>query len=105
MVRVIEPPFFAHSTFAASQNLYGPMADRPQDGKTRSRSKEASAAKTNYLILYNFVSAVLWSSVLGRVLLVSGLHGYPYTYLAVGQFAKWTQTLAVLEVLHAALGT
>ncbi|WPG99505.1 PTPLA-domain-containing protein [Acrodontium crateriforme] len=57
-----------------------------------------------YLILYNFVSAVLWSVVLGRVLLIAPIHGYWNTYAGVGQFTKWTQTLAGMEVLHALTG-
>lgn len=80
------------------------MADRPQDTKKPSRSKESSPLKTGYLILYNFISAILWGTVLGRVLLVGAVHGTSNVYLGVGQFAKWTQTLAILEVVHAALG-
>jgi hypothetical protein len=37
------------------------------------------------------------------VLLVP-LVGFGRTYDGVGTFAKWTQTLAVLEILHAATG-
>lgn len=57
-----------------------------------------------YLIFYNFVSAILWSAVLGRVLLIWMIHGTPYVYDGVGSFTKWTQTLAGLEVLHSVLG-
>jgi hypothetical protein len=32
------------------------------------------------------------------------LVGFGKVYVGVGQFAKWTQTLAGLEVVHAALG-
>ncbi|TKA73409.1 hypothetical protein B0A55_04272 [Friedmanniomyces simplex] len=60
--------------------------------------------RTLYLILYNFVSALLWSVILGRVLLIGGLHGYRNVHVGVGEFTKWTQTLAALEVVHAALG-
>lgn len=80
------------------------MADRPQDTKTPSRSREASAVKTGYLILYNFVSAIFWTTVLGRTLLITYVHGYHRVYMGVGEFAKWTQTMALLEVVHAALG-
>lgn len=83
------------------------MADRPQDtappGTAKPKSKP-SVLKTAYLVLYNFVSAILWSTVLGRTLLVATLHGYGRVFLGVGEFAKWTQTLALLEVAHAALG-
>ncbi|KAK3648996.1 hypothetical protein LTR56_007128 [Elasticomyces elasticus] len=57
-----------------------------------------------YLILYNFVSAILWSVVLGRTLLIAGLHGYGSVHDGVGEFTKWTQTLAALEIVHAAIG-
>ncbi|KAL1303907.1 hypothetical protein AAFC00_000361 [Neodothiora populina] len=84
------------------------MADsRDAQATRRPRSKESpSAAKKYYLIAYNFVSAILWSTVLGRVLMVGLIHGFSGSnvYLGVGEFAKWTQTLAALEVLHAAVG-
>jgi very-long-chain (3R)-3-hydroxyacyl-CoA dehydratase len=64
----------------------------------------SSSPKTQYLILYNFVSALLWLVVLTRVLLLVPLVGYSSTYAGVGQFAKWTQTMAVLEIVHAAAG-
>jgi len=65
----------------------------------------SSNPKTQYLILYNFVSAILWTVVLGRVLLLVPLVGFGRVYAGVGQFTKWTQTLALLEVVHAAIGT
>jgi very-long-chain (3R)-3-hydroxyacyl-CoA dehydratase len=61
--------------------------------------------KTQYLIFYNFVSALLWLVVLGRVLLLVPLVGFGRTYSGVGRFAKYTQTIALLEILHAAIGT
>ncbi|KAF2161324.1 hypothetical protein M409DRAFT_28361 [Zasmidium cellare ATCC 36951] len=77
----------------------------PQQADTQSRKKSApSGAKAGYLILYNSVSALLWSVVLGRVVLILALHGYQAVYLGTGEFTKWTQTLAALEVLHAAIG-
>ncbi|KAB8295871.1 hypothetical protein EYC80_008692 [Monilinia laxa] len=65
---------------------------------------QSSNRKTQYLILYNFVSALLWLVVLGRVLLLVPLVGFGRLYPAVGQFLKWTQTIALLEVVHAAIG-
>ncbi|KAF4631831.1 hypothetical protein G7Y89_g6299 [Cudoniella acicularis] len=64
----------------------------------------SSSTKTQYLILYNFVSALLWLVVLGRVVLLVPLVGFGRTYKGVGRFAKWTQTMALLEVVHAATG-
>ncbi|KAK5137322.1 hypothetical protein LTR08_000292 [Meristemomyces frigidus] len=60
--------------------------------------------RTLYLILYNSVSALLWSVVLGYVLSIATVHGYRGVYTGTGQWTKWTQTLAGLEVLHAAIG-
>jgi very-long-chain (3R)-3-hydroxyacyl-CoA dehydratase len=65
---------------------------------------QSSSPRTQYLILYNFVSAILWTVVLGRVILLIPLAGFGNVYGGVGNFAKWTQTLALLEVVHAATG-
>lgn len=60
--------------------------------------------KTQYLILYNFISAILWLAVFGRVVLLLPILGHRSVYGGVGEFVKWTQTVAVLEVLHSASG-
>jgi len=65
---------------------------------------QSSSPKTQYLILYNFISAVLWLVVLGRVVLLVPLVGFGRIYPGVGQFVKWTQTMALLEVAHAMFG-
>ncbi|KAH0359901.1 PTPLA-domain-containing protein, partial [Aureobasidium melanogenum] len=80
------------------------MADRPQQPARLARERKSSPVKTGYLVLYNAVSTILWATILGRVLLVSSVHGTKYVFPAVGEFAKWTQTLALLEVVHAAVG-
>ncbi|RDW88727.1 very-long-chain (3R)-3-hydroxyacyl-CoA dehydratase [Coleophoma cylindrospora] len=64
----------------------------------------SNSPKTQYLIIYNFASAVLWTAVLGRVLLLVPLVGFGRAYQGVGVFTKWTQTMALLEVVHAATG-
>lgn len=58
-----------------------------------------------YLILYNLSCATLWLAVFGRVILLIPLVGTQRVYGGVGDFTKWTQTVAVLEVLHSAFGT
>ncbi|MCJ1345574.1 hypothetical protein MMC31_003781, partial [Peltigera leucophlebia] len=58
--------------------------------------------KTQYLILYNFVSAILWFAVFGRLAILLPIVGYKNVYGGVGEFAKWTQTIALLEILHSA---
>lgn len=78
------------------------MADRPQQPTRPARA--SSPLKNGYLALYNGVSTILWGTILGRVLLISLVHGTRYVFPGVGEFAKWTQTLALLEVLHAAVG-
>jgi len=65
---------------------------------------QSSSPKIQYLILYNFISALLWLVIFGRVLLLVPLVGFGRVYNGVGRFAKWTQTIAILEVVHAATG-
>ncbi|PVH86779.1 PTPLA-domain-containing protein [Cadophora sp. DSE1049] len=72
--------------------------------KLGTKPLQSSSPKTQYLILYNFVNAVLWLTVLGRVVLLVPLVGFGRVYPGVGRFCKWTQTLALLEVVHAAVG-
>ena len=61
--------------------------------------------KQTYLQAYNVASAFLWLAVLGRVLLLVPLVGRENVYGGVGTWTRWTQTLALAEVGHAALGT
>lgn len=91
-----------HETMAARQ-------PQQQDViKTNVSPKRMSAPKRAYLVAYNAVSALLWSVVLGRTLAVlagNGLDkGTALVYPAVGEWTKWTQTLAALEVVHSLLG-
>ena len=60
--------------------------------------------QTQYLIPYNLTCAILWLAVFGRVLLLVPLVGFDNVYGGVGSLVKWTQTLAVLEVVNSALG-
>jgi len=69
------------------------------------QQRSTSSPKNSYLILYNLASTVLWLAVLGRVVLLVPLVGFENVYGGVGEFAKWTQTLAVLEILHSLIGT
>ncbi|TVY34751.1 putative very-long-chain (3R)-3-hydroxyacyl-CoA dehydratase [Lachnellula subtilissima] len=65
---------------------------------------QSSSPKKQYLILYNFASALSWLVVLGRVVLLVPMVGFGRVYPGVGYYAKWTQTVALLEVVHAATG-
>lgn len=58
-----------------------------------------------YLVIYNLVSTFLWTAILGRVILLIPLVGYQNVYGGVGEFAKWVQSAAILEIFHSALGT
>ncbi|KAH7328443.1 tyrosine phosphatase-like protein [Stachybotrys elegans] len=72
--------------------------------KQQKQKQQPSAVKTAYLVLYNLASAVAWSVVLGRTLSVAATRGPPYVHLVVGDWTKWTQTMAGMEVLHSLLG-
>ncbi|RMZ89379.1 hypothetical protein DV736_g3386, partial [Chaetothyriales sp. CBS 134916] len=72
------------------------------------RPTTASSPKQKYLVLYNAVSLALWSTITLRALLLipvlatkDKLHGL---FEALFPLLKWTQTLALLEILHALLG-
>ncbi|PKX92007.1 putative membrane protein [Aspergillus novofumigatus IBT 16806] len=63
--------------------------------------------KTTYLILYNTLSSTLWLRILlGAIAaLLSPTDPFPkivYTHLEPQ--TRWTQTLAIVEILHAATG-
>ena len=64
-----------------------------------------SRLKTGYLILYNFVSAVGWMTVLGRTIALAATRGPEAVYAGVGDWTRWTQTMAALEILHSLFGT
>ncbi|KAI9842157.1 MAG: hypothetical protein M1837_007444 [Sclerophora amabilis] len=74
------------------------------DRRSSSRSPPGTSLKIKYLTVYNFVSAALWLIILGRVVLLLPLVGHAHVYGGVGEFAKWTQTGAVLEILHSLFG-
>ncbi|KAI9655887.1 MAG: hypothetical protein M1831_004732 [Alyxoria varia] len=60
--------------------------------------------KQRYLILYNACSLLLWTSLLARVLIILLLGGLHHIYPSSGTFVRGVQTLALVEVLHSALG-
>lgn len=63
-----------------------------------------SSLKRTYLISYNALSAALWSVVLVRTAQTFATAGPEAVYPAVGEWTKWTQTLAGLEIVHSVLG-
>jgi very-long-chain (3R)-3-hydroxyacyl-CoA dehydratase len=60
--------------------------------------------KKAYLVLYNAASAVAWAAVLGRVVAAYSTDGAEVVPAAVDNFARITQTFAVMEILHALTG-
>ncbi|KAI1330451.1 tyrosine phosphatase-like protein [Xylariaceae sp. FL0255] len=72
--------------------------------KPAAARKPSSSVKNGYLILYNAVSAILWLTVLGRIVSINVMRGHQFAYPVVGEFCKWTQTLAGMEVLHSLFG-
>lgn len=70
-----------------------------------SPKRQPSVLNKTYLILYNFASAVAWSVVLGRTVSLLSQSGPQSVYAGVGEWTKWTQTVAAMEILHSLLGT
>lgn len=89
----------------AVQQATGPISPSDELRQPALKPLRSSSPKKQYLILYNFVSAILWLVVLARVVLFVPLVGFGHVYSGVGIFAKWTQTMALLEIVHAATGT
>lgn len=87
------------------------IMDRPGDSQKPAQAPPAAVKevppswRSLYLILYNFVSAVLWGAVLGRVVLIAGLYGWRNVFLGNDEFVRWVQTAAGMEVLHSLVGT
>ncbi|KIW64518.1 hypothetical protein PV04_09446 [Phialophora macrospora] len=70
--------------------------------------RRAASPGQNYLIAYNAVCLALWSIITLRAFfLIPTLFalGKPHQLLeALFSFLKWTQTIALLEIVHAAAG-
>ena len=103
-----------YSSFHFSVEYPNAGMDRPSDSQkpqsnSQQRDKSTTSAQTTprnlYLILYNSVSAISWSVVLGQVILTASSYGPKHVFEGVGEFTKWTQTLAVLEIVHSVIGT
>ncbi|PWY92574.1 PTPLA-domain-containing protein [Aspergillus heteromorphus CBS 117.55] len=59
--------------------------------------------KNPYLLIYNTLNALLWLRILLSIL-TSPAQPPETTYTTLEPWTRWTQTLAVLEILHAASG-
>jgi hypothetical protein len=62
-----------------------------------------STTKNAYLTLYNLGSALLWASILGRTVTSLDKKGGAL-YTQQGEFVKWVQTIALMEVAHSLFG-
>ncbi|GKZ30387.1 hypothetical protein AbraIFM66950_008957 [Aspergillus brasiliensis] len=59
--------------------------------------------RTTYLVTYNTINALLWLHIFSSIAL------FPFqspqtTYATLEPWTRWTQTIAILEILHAKLG-
>lgn len=85
--------------------------DRPGDSQKPAQVPPAAVKevppswRSLYLILYNFASAILWASVLGRVVLIWALYGWRNVFVGNDEFVRWVQTAAGMEVVHSLVGT
>lgn len=70
----------------------------------KSNPAKPPSSSSAYLFVYNFVSSVAWATVLGRTLVFGAADGVEAVYPGVGRFARLTQTMACLEVLHSLFG-
>ena len=64
-----------------------------------------STIKRGYLALYNSASAIAWLVVLGRVVAVNYFRGPMLVPMVVEEWCRYTQSAAILEVLHALTGS
>jgi very-long-chain (3R)-3-hydroxyacyl-CoA dehydratase len=83
------------------------MSSTPQTRSQRPKPP-ASALTSTYLLAYNALSFTLWGTILGRAIFLiptlfahDKLHGL---YDALFPLVKPTQTLALLEIVHALVG-
>ena len=82
-----------------------------QTPKTAGNSR-TSGEQLYYLLAYNLISAALWLRILLGVVKTVVLAGYHHettsiceqTYEKVEPWTRWTQTLALIEIIHAAFG-
>jgi very-long-chain (3R)-3-hydroxyacyl-CoA dehydratase len=54
--------------------------------------------------MYNLVSALLWSVLFVRTVAIFPVHGNAIVWDKLHTFARWVQTLAVIDICNAALG-
>lgn len=66
----------------------------------------SSGTKREYLLFYNTVCAALWLHILVTVIFtLASSPEVSAVYTSVEPWTRWTQTLAIAEIIHAACGT
>jgi hypothetical protein len=80
--------------------------DRPSDSQLPAApAPQKKTLRTQYLTLYNLVSAVLWLRVFWSVVLIVTVGGgWEKVFAGADENVRYVQTAALLEVVHAALG-
>lgn len=59
----------------------------------------------SYLLAYNILCAIFWLHVFLRTIIaLIVFHDVSAVFASLEPWTRWTQTLAVLDILHAALG-
>lgn len=93
-----------HDNFSQPPSLHPPSNPGWHPAKMASRGG-MSPLKRTYLVGYNALSAALWSVVLVRTAQTLYSQGPAAVYPTIGEWTKWTQTLAGLEIVHSVLGS
>ena len=80
--------------------------NRPSDSQRPAvPAAPQKSLRTQYLTLYNLASAALWLRVFWRVVLIVTVGGgWEKVFAGCDETVRLTQTAALLEVVHAALG-
>jgi hypothetical protein len=80
--------------------------DRPSDSqRPPAPVAQKKTLRTQYLTLYNLVSAVFWLRVFWSVVLILAVGGgWEKVFAGADTNVRYVQTAALLEVVHAALG-
>ncbi|KAL8900997.1 MAG: hypothetical protein Q9192_000773 [Flavoplaca navasiana] len=99
-VWVIKACGHARSTFNFVSNFLSKMSQ----GRPSPTPLTKGEIAKEYLTAYNAICALLWLSVFGRTVVILPITGVESVYEAAGDFTKWTQTVAILEILHSAFG-
>ncbi|KAL2124422.1 hypothetical protein VTJ04DRAFT_787 [Mycothermus thermophilus] len=95
----------SNSTVHHNESQHTQLTAALSDKKdTMAKSNGGFGPKKAYLVLYNTASAIAWATILGRVLVVSQWRGFFFVPIVVNNFARITQTFAVMEILHALTG-